>query len=153
MPPTAPVASADLVILDQEPAGGLAGVIGALAARLHAAGRVDDADSLTEAVLAREALGSTALPSGVAMPHARSAAVRTTSIAVARLPEPLALEEDAEPVRLVLLIAAGADPESYLDLLQRVAGACVKGSFIADLLEAESAERIAELVRGAVERP
>jgi PTS system fructose-specific IIA component len=148
-----PVVPPEIVSLDEDLGPDGASVVRVLAARLREAGRVSDTERLVEAVLAREALGSTVLPGGIAMPHARSAVVTTASVAVARLPEPISWVDGADPVRFVLMIAApGEDSAGYLALLQKVATACVKNAFADDLAEARSAEGLAEIVSGAVGR-
>lgn len=147
MTDTPAVTTPDLTSLDQPLGEDAATIVRALATRLADAGRVSDVDMLVEAVLAREALGSTVLPRGIAMPHARSAAVLHPSVAVARLPEPVAFSPDADPIRLVLLIAAaGEDPGNYLTLLQKVAAACVKNAFVRDLADAATPEAMSTVV-------
>ena len=118
--------------------------IRALAARLAQAGRLADAEGFVADVLAREAQGSTALPGGVALPHARSASVQTPSVAIASLPEPIA--EGAEEVDLVLLLAVPGDhSDRYLTHLRQVTSAVVKPGFRADARGAESAEALAKI--------
>ena len=146
-----PVTAPDIASLDQDLGADGAAVIRSLATLLHDADRVSDIDVFVDAVLAREALGSTVLPGGLAMPHARSHAVTTPSVAVARLPEPVTFASGSEPVRLVLLIAApGDDSAGYLSLLQKIATACVKYAFVSDLLEARTPEQLSDLVATAV---
>jgi PTS system fructose-specific IIA component len=148
---TPPVTTPDIASLDQDLGADGAAVIRSLAALLHDADRVSDVDVFVDAALAREALGPTVLPGGVAMPHARSHAVSTQSVAVARLPEPVTFAAGSEPVRLVLLLASpGGDSAGYLALLQKVATACVKYAFVSDLLEARTPEALADLVATAV---
>ncbi|MFC6345114.1 PTS sugar transporter subunit IIA, partial [Nocardioides hankookensis] len=80
-----------------------------------------------------------------------SHAVTTSSVAVARLAEPVTFASGSEPVRLVLLIAApGDDSAGYLALLQKIATACVKFGFVSDLSDARTPEALAELVNEAV---
>jgi len=146
-----PVSIPDIASLDQDLGADGAAVIRSLAALLQDAGRISDVDVFVDAVLAREALGSTVLPGGLAMPHARSHAVTAPSVAVARLASPVVFASGSEPVRLVLLIAApGDDSAGYLALLQKIATACVKFGFVSDLTDARSAEALAELVNEAV---
>jgi PTS system fructose-specific IIA component len=146
-----PVSAPDIASLDQDLGADGAAVIRSLAGLLHDAGRVSDVDVFVDAALAREALGSTVLPGGLAMPHARSHAVSTSSVAVARLAEPVSFPSGSEPVRLVLLIAApGDDSAGYLALLQKIATACVKFGFVSDLTDARTPEALAELVNRAV---
>lgn len=149
----APVVDHHIASLDEDLGADAPAIVRTLASRLVDAGRVTDLDAFVEAVLAREAIGSTVLPGGIAMPHARSHAVTTPSVAVARLPVPVVFHEGAEPVGLVLLVAApDADPQGYLSLLQKVATACVKPAFAIDLAEARTQEGLAEVARAGIER-
>src|SRR4051794_35825348 len=148
---SAPVSAPDIASLAQDLGADGVSVIRSLAALLRDAGRISDVDVFVEAALAREALGSTVLPGGVAMPHARSHSVTTPSIAVARLPQPIAFASGGEPVRTVLLIAApGDDSAGYLALLQKIATACVKFGFVSDLSDAGTPQALADLVNTAV---
>ncbi len=91
------------------------------------------------------------LPGGIAMPHARSAGVTAPSVAVARLAEPISWHAGDDPVRLVLLVAArGDDATGYLDLVQRIAAACVRPAFVDDLAAAQTADELAEVLSGAI---
>lgn len=57
------------------------------------------------AILRREALLSTGIGRGVAVPHARSSALKTMAMAVGTTREPIDFESvDAEPVRLVWML-------------------------------------------------
>ena len=147
-----PVTIPALASLDQDRGADGTAVIGSLARLLHDAGRIGDTDTFVEAALAREALGSTVLPGGVALPHARSHAVTAASVAVARLPAPVRF--GAESAWLVLLIAApGDDSARYLALLQQLAAACVKNAFVADLEQARTSVELADLVSAAAGVP
>jgi PTS system fructose-specific IIC component len=150
---SAPIVTAQIVSLDVPLGDGSTEIVRALTGLLADAGRVDDIDVFVEAVLAREALGPTVLPGGIALPHARSKAVTTPSVAVARLPEPATFRADTDPVRLVLLIAGlGDDPAGYLQVLSKIATACVKHAFVDELLRVRTAEEMAELVGHAIGR-
>ena len=146
-----PAVAPELTVVDEDLGPDAPAVVRALVARLEAGGRVSDTETLVEAVLAREAIGSTALPGGIALPHARSASVTTPSVAAALLPTPVAWADGSDRVRLVLLIAApGDDSPGYLELLQRVASAAVKSAFVEDVLAAGSAGELADLLAQAV---
>jgi len=128
-------------------------VVEGLAALLGSAGRVSDVGAFVDAVMEREKLGSTALPGGIALPHARSATVTTPSVAVARLAAPVVFAEGRPAVDVALLIAAPDDaPELYLSLLSKLASACVTSSFQASLRSAATAGEVADLVTRAVGR-
>lgn len=146
-----PVVVPELSVVREDLGPDAATVVRALVDRLQAAERISDSDALVEAVLARDALASTALPGGIAMPHARSAAVTIPSVAVAMLPEAITWTDDKSQVRLVLLIAApGDDPVGYLELLQKVATACVKKAFVDDMAAAATSEQLAQVLGGAI---
>ena len=150
-PAPSPAVAPELTVADEDLGTDAPTVVRALADRLRAAGRIEDPDALVEVVLARETIGSTALPGGLAMPHARSESVTAPSVVAARLPEPVTWTDGSGPVRLVLLIAAPAeDAEGYLALLQQVASACVKKSFLDDAAGAAGSAELAEVLAQAV---
>lgn len=83
------------------------GAIQELAALLAREGAVTDLAAYLAAVRAREALGTTAVGFGVAIPHGQSAGVARAAVAFGRAPDGLAWASlDGAPVRLVFLIAA-----------------------------------------------
>ena len=75
----------ELVSLDVGLGADKAAVIRALAARVVAQGRATDAEALFADAWAREQKDETGLPGGIAIPHAKSAAVTEASLAFARL--------------------------------------------------------------------
>ncbi|MEU5840463.1 fructose-specific PTS transporter subunit EIIC [Rhodococcus sp. NPDC047139] len=137
----------ELVSLDTDLGTDKNSVIAALAARLTATGRASDADALTDAVLEREAKSATGLPGGIAIPHARSAAVTTPSLAFARLSPKADFGAPDGPADLVFLIAApeGAGGD-HMKLLTALARALVRPDFVASLRTASSAEEVIALV-------
>lgn len=122
-----------------------------LANLLAATGRLSDAETFVADVLAREAKGSTALPGGVALPHARSSAVLTPSVAVATLPRRLTAGTGEEVDLVFLLAVPDGDPEAYLRLLKKVTTAVVKPGFREDCRAAAGEAELARLVSGAVQ--
>ncbi|HZN97699.1 MAG TPA: PTS sugar transporter subunit IIA [Gemmatimonadales bacterium] len=99
-----------------------AGVIAELTRHLvdHSGGGFDE---VLGAVEEREAVLSTGIGFGVAIPHARSSAVRELSVVCGLSPEPVPFDSiDGEPVRLFFLIVG---PESsagqHVKLLSRIA--------------------------------
>lgn len=118
-----------------------------LAAHLDGTGRLADADAFVADVLAREAMSSTALPGGVALPHARSAAVAVPTVAVALLPEPITAPNGHHVDLVFLLGVPEGQADQYLQLLRRVTTAVVKPGFRADCRAAEAADALADLAR------
>ena len=82
-----------------------------------------DEDRALEALLEREALGSTGLGSGVAVPHARIKGLDRVCAVFVRLESPVAYESlDDRPVDLILFHAVMewlADPKAALDYLMQ----------------------------------
>lgn len=90
---------------------------------LHRAGVTRYPDAVRQAVLQREALGSTGLGKGIAVPHARSTLVSERAVVVARSRRGIDFEaQDGQPVHLCFLIVAPPveKDEIYLQLLARV---------------------------------
>ncbi len=81
-------------------------VIKELTGLLAAAGRVRDATAVEEAIWVREEAYSTGFGYGFAVPHCQSADIEASSIALARLREPVEWGAlDGQPVRIAILIA------------------------------------------------
>ncbi|WP_294981413.1 PTS sugar transporter subunit IIA, partial [uncultured Microbacterium sp.] len=95
-----------LVSLDESLGTDKRAVIDALAARVAAAGRASDAAALAADAWKRELTDETGLPGGIAIPHAKSAAVREATLAFARLKPGIDFGADDGPADLVFLIAA-----------------------------------------------
>jgi len=80
--------------------------IAELVGALYAAGRSEQPRVLEDAIWAREAVYSTGLGFGFAIPHCKSDAVSSSSIGVLRLAQPLEWgSNDGQPVRCVILLA------------------------------------------------
>ena len=82
-----------------------------------------DAAEIREAVTNREALGSTGLGNGIAIPHGKIAGLKGVTALVARLDQPIDFDSvDDQPVDIVVMLlaptGAGAD---HLKALSRVA--------------------------------
>jgi len=112
-----------------------------LGALLVASGAVTDLDTYLQAVKAREAMGTTAVGFGVAIPHGKSGAVSRAAVAFGRSRSALNWESlDGEPVKMVFLIAApdGAH-DLHLKALSQLARLLMHEEVRQKLLAAESA--------------
>lgn len=149
---TEQIITAQTVSLDVDAGADPAAVITTLADALAAAGRTTDPADLARAALEREAKSATGLPGGIAIPHARTASVTSASLAMARLSRKVDFGAPDGPADLVFLIAA---PEggaaAHMKLLSSLARSLVRPDFVAALREAETDDRVIELVTEAVD--
>lgn len=77
---------------------------------MYATGKISDKDAYKEGILAREALTSTGIGEGIAIPHAQVAAVKAPWLAAMTVPDGVDYESlDGQPVHLFFMIAAPAD--------------------------------------------
>lgn len=134
---------AECVVLDAK-AASREEAWGILAGALAQSGAVKDAAVYLQAVAAREAQGSTGVGFGIAIPHAKSAAVARPALAMGRFSPALDVQAlDGEPADLMFLIAApeGAD-EVHLKALAKLARMLMHEAFRADLRQAPDAAAV-----------
>ncbi|MFB5663932.1 fructose-specific PTS transporter subunit EIIC [Alteribacillus sp. HJP-4] len=115
---------------------------------LDRGGRLNDRKGYKEAILAREAESTTGIGEGVAIPHAKTNAVKTPAIAFGRSVEGADYESlDGQPSHLFFMIAAseGAN-EAHLQTLSRLSTLLMDEGFRASLLKADSNEEILQLI-------
>ena len=143
-----------LIVLDQPvDSEGRDSVIDSLARVAGVHGRFIDSDQVVIAAFAREDQGTTAVGHGVAIPHARCAAVKKPTLVFARLAEP-GVEwsaPDSQPVRLVFLVAV---PESagdeHLRILSKLARSLMREPFRQELLTARTETQALTAINGAL---
>ena len=111
-------------------------------------GRISDRAGYKEGILAREALGSTAVGEGIAIPHAKVAAVKEPGLSAMVVPEGVDYEAyDGSLANLIFMIAApegGADV--HLEALSRLSTLLMDPDFKNDLIHAESKEDFLRLI-------
>ncbi|CAM5526008.1 PTS fructose transporter subunit IIABC [Leifsonia shinshuensis] len=140
-----------LVSLDSGVVGDKSAVIRALAARVVAEGRANDADALYADAWAREQKDETGLPGGIAIPHAKSPSVTIPTLAFARLEPGVDFGAPDGPADLVFLIAAPADAaEAHLAVLSKLARSLMTEEFTAGLRSAKTPEDVVALVDEAI---
>lgn len=95
----------------------------ALTAPLAVSGIVRDEADFVAALEAREQQVTTRIENGIALPHARSAAVKRMGLVLGTAQEPgIPFAEDGAPCRLFFCIAVPAtSPTAHLKLLQTLA--------------------------------
>lgn len=123
-------------------------VIDELINTLDQAGRLADKEAYKQAILEREEHTTTGIGDGVAIPHAKSSAVKTPAIAFGRSTEGIDYESlDGQPSHLFFMIAAseGANNE-HLETLSRLSSMLIDENFRQTLLNAPSKEDILDAI-------
>ena len=119
-----------------------------LVGAINAAGGVEDAEALARAVHEREAIMSTGIGQGIAIPHVRMEGVTAPTVAVGISEQGLDFDTlDNEPVQVVVLFAmpAGSQKE-YLGLLAQVMKALKDDGFRGQLTQCGTREQAAAIL-------
>jgi mannitol/fructose-specific phosphotransferase system IIA component (Ntr-type)/CBS domain-containing protein len=114
--------------------------------RLAKSGALPNAQAALEAVLKREATGSTIIAPGLAVPHARLERLQRSSLAVATSADGIEPStKAAKPVRLVILVLTDiATPGEYLEVLSSVAQAFSEQEVIIKVAQLSTPEQVWE---------
>lgn len=115
-------------------------IIHALVSALEGLPEIRDLDDVERAVREREAVMSTGVGKGLALPHAKTSAVAGTVAAFAVTRSPVEWGAiDNQPVRLVfLLVGTEAAKSQHIKVLSRVSRLMNREEFRERLLQAES---------------
>jgi len=126
-------------------------VIDELVDLLGSSGRVNDAEALKEAVWTREQTRTTGIGHGLAIPHGKCSGMKQLAMAVGRPAEPMDFEAiDAQPVRLVVLLASPPDRTSdHIQALASISRLMTMEDFREKIYAAETPEEIYGLIRDA----
>lgn len=116
---------------------------------LAAAGKVHDAASLKNAVWTRESTRSTGIGHALAIPHGKCEGIRDLAMAIGRPAEPVDFNAvDGQPVRLIVMLASPMDRTAdHIQALARISRLMSNEDFRAKVYDAESPERIYELLQ------
>ena len=123
-----------------------------LAGLLEADGRLTNRAAYVQAVREREETGATGMEMGIAIPHGKSAGVRTASVAFGRAPGGVDFgAADGTPADLVFLIAAPeGESDLHITLLSRLARKLVHEAFRDALRQAAAPEDVITIIREEV---
>ncbi|MGO1368748.1 PTS fructose transporter subunit IIABC [Senegalia sp. (in: firmicutes)] len=137
----------DTIILDLENTK-KEDVINELIDKLDEAGRLNDKAEFKKEILKRESEGTTGIGEGIAIPHAKTKAVNTPSIAFARSKDGIDFDSlDGEPTFLFFMIAASEGAHTdHLKTLQKLSTFLMDENFRKELLLAESKEEILDII-------
>lgn len=110
-------------------------------------GNIADADAYKKGILAREEMGSTAVGEGIAIPHAKSEAVKAPSLAAMTVPAGVDYEAlDEQPSNLLFMIAAPNDGDVHLEVLSRLMTILMDEEFRSKLLAAKDAKEFLSII-------
>lgn len=115
--------------------------------KLYQVGRISDVKTFKDGILAREAQTSTGLGDGIAMPHAKNAAVKEATVLFAKSQVGVDYEAlDGQPTYLFFMIAApdGAN-DTHLQALAALSRKLVDADFIASLKQASTPDEVRAL--------
>ena len=117
-------------------------------------GYVTDFEAFKEGILAREALTSTGLGDGIAMPHSKNTAVKEATVLFAKSNNGVDYESlDGQPTDLFFMIAApeGAN-DTHLAALAELSQYLMKDGFVDKLRQVTSPDQVIELFNQVAEK-
>lgn len=111
-------------------------------------GRLNDREGYKKGILAREALGSTAVGDGIAIPHAKVAAVNEPGLAAMVAPDGVDYESfDGRPANLLFMIAApDGEADAHLEALSKLSMVLMDPEFKNTLIQAKTPEDFLKLI-------
>lgn len=115
---------------------------------MNQTGNLNDKELYKQAILAREEQGSTGIGEGIAIPHAKTKAVKNATLAVGRSTEGVDYDSlDGMPAKIFFMIAAPEGGENvHLEVLSRLSVILMDEELINNLLEAKTKEDFLSLI-------
>lgn len=115
---------------------------------MEKAGNISDKAAYKEDILAREEMGTTGISDGIAIPHAKSAAVIRPGLSAMTVPAGVDYDSmDGQPSRLFFMIAAPeAGGDIHLEVLSRLSTLLMDETFREQLISAESKKAFLDII-------
>ena len=138
----------ELLVVDSE-ATNKAEILNELGTLLHEKGYIKNVRAFLDDVYLREEEGETGIGQGIAIPHGKSPAVSTTTVAIATLKEGIEWETlDEQEVKVVILFAVkDSDANTtHILLLQQIAILLANDQFIKQIKEVQTKEELFDLI-------
>ena len=111
------------------------------------AGNLLDVNAYKDAILAREAQGSTAIGEGIAVPHAKSDSVKTPGLSAITVPNGVDYEApDGKNSDILFMIAAPLDGDLHLEILSRLMVMLMEPEFCASLRGAKTTDEFLSII-------
>jgi fructose PTS system EIIBC or EIIC component len=123
-------------------------VIDELVSVLDQSGNLQDAEEFKKAILNRESQSTTGIGEGIAIPHAKTTAVKSPAIAFGKSTAGIDYESlDGAPAHLFFMIAAteGAN-QTHLEALSRLSSMLMDENVRQSLVNASSKEEVLEII-------
>ena len=110
-------------------------------------GNLVNAAEYKKGILAREEMGTTAVGMEVAIPHAKSTAVKAPALAAITVPNGVDYEApDGQPCKLIFMIAATTDGDVHLEVLARLMQLLMHEDFTAKLKAAKTPKEFISII-------
>lgn len=116
---------------------------------LQKSGSIKEPEALKDALFEREKLGTTGVGGGIAMPHARSSAIKDLTVAFFRSESGIDFKAiDDKPVHLIfMLLAPVSSGGPYLKLLAKISRLLRGEDFKNSLLQAKDAAGVMQIIQ------
>lgn len=110
-------------------------------------GNLKDTAAYKEGILKREEMGTTAVGMEVAIPHAKSDAVKAPALTAITVPNGVDYgAADKKPCKLIFMIAATTDGDVHLEVLARLMQLLMDEEFTAKLKKAKTADEFLAII-------
>ena len=110
-------------------------------------GNLKDRKAYKEGILKREEMGTTAIGMEIAIPHAKSEAVKAPALTAITVPKGVDYgSPDGDPCKLVFMIAATTDGDVHLEVLARMMQMLMDMDVTAKLKAAKDADEFLKLI-------
>ncbi len=111
------------------------------------AGNLANVEEYKAAILEREAIGSTAIGDGIAVPHAKSESVKTPGLSAVTVENGVDYgAPDGKPSDIIFMIAAPLDGDLHLEILSRLMVMLMDPEFCDKLRNAKSANEFLSII-------
>lgn len=123
-------------------------VFSEMADLLHNQSRINDKAQFLADIYAREEIGNTGFEEGIALPHAKSAAVLSPAVAIGISKSGIDYgAEDGQPSKLFFMIASpDGGSDHHIEVLAELSSKLIEDGFIDNILKATSTTQALELL-------
>lgn len=121
---------------------------------LNDAGKLNDREEYKKEILKRESQGSTGMEEGIAIPHAKTNAVKTSTVAIGISKKGVDYESlDGEPSRLFFMIAASdTSADSHIEILSKLTTLLLEDKIREGILNAKNKEELLNVLINNMEK-